>query len=193
MKTGWAIVILAALVFIGCNRQTPSASPNARQTSSNSTTAAAQVNSGQVGPCVSVLQYKTPDGRKLTASLEPSDCNLCGVFGGSTHDPWWRTSASPENQEYLGYQGGDGQLWFTKVHAKYEGGQRDSSHGEIRLWFEHRGPGPAPDGNVKALPEDKDPDHEYQLGFYGSDGRLYGAQILKVLPKAQPCFKVDPR
>ena len=140
----------------------------------------------QVGRSVTELLYVTPDGRKLKASLEPSDVNFPGFPGvQSTYDPMWITTASPHRQVWLGYKGGDGNLWWTKVHAQWQGG----GCGNIEIRFEHRGPG-GPGQKPEDLPEAKSRDVKYKIGFFSWDGSFYTAEAKCVDAKVKPDFVV---
>jgi len=143
----------------------------------------------QLGGCVFELEYVTPDGRKLKASLEDSDCAQCGMPGlQSTRDPRWITTASSQRQEWLGYKGGDGKLWFTKVHAEYGGDGRSPK--KFKFWFEHRGPGNPPGGKVEKLPEKTPDEVKQKIGYFGWDGKRLLASIGVAVPKERPCFAV---
>jgi hypothetical protein len=88
---------------------------------------------------VFVIEYMTPDGRKGRASLEKTS-HTHGPLP-DTRDPWWHLTL-PEGSlrsEWIGYKGGDGQLWYSKVHAELDYGKQ-----LINLWFEHRGAGNVP-------------------------------------------------
>jgi hypothetical protein len=138
---------------------------------------------------VTSFQYVTPDGRRLTASLEPSNYDETGPVI-STHDPWWILSASPKLQKWMGYMGGDRQLWWTKVHAHWDPGLR-----VIKMWFEHRGPGGPPDNDPSNLPEANYGPNDINkslLGHYDWAGRGWHAAIRLAAPNMTPTFEMQP-
>jgi len=114
----------------------------------------------QDGASTPSFDYSTPDGQKRTASLEPTYYDQNGPFY-STHDPMWILSGVSAKQVWIGYTGGDGQLWFSKIHSKYDSGlNRINSH------YEHRGParpGVAPED----LPEADYGDNDINKGLLG--------------------------
>jgi hypothetical protein len=140
---------------------------------------------------MNAIHYMTPDGRKLTASLEPTDCNNCGTPFQQTYDPRWVIDGIADHQTWLGYKGGDNNLWWVKVHAQYVGDPAPfpgaEAPGQIAIWLEHRGPedGRPPDD----LPDGTNDFNRIRIGYFGHDGEPLLATISPwVRPRHSPDF-----
>jgi len=133
------------------------------------------------------LSYAAGDGRKCVAHLESSDCELCGTPAQSTHDPLWITSCRKDKQEWLRYQGGDGKLWWAKIHASYDPGMD-----YIHMAFEHHGPDdPHHPGDPDHLPNGTNESNEHHIRYFGADGKKYDANLSGAKRQTQPAFIVN--
>jgi hypothetical protein len=132
------------------------------------------------------LSYAVGDGRACVAHLESSDCDLCATPAQRTHDPLWITSCSKNKQEWLGYKGGDGKLWWAKIHASYDPGMNF-----IHMAFEHHGPDdPHHRGDPDHLPNGTNESNEHHIVYFGADGNKYDATLSGAEKNIQPAFVV---
>lgn len=133
------------------------------------------------------LSYAVGDGRTCVAHLEPSDCELCGTPEQRTHDPLWVTSCGTNKQQWLRYKGGDGKLWWAKIHASFDPGMN-----YIHMAFEHHGPDdPHHPGDPDYLPNGTNESNEHHIGYFGADGNKYDAGLSGAERKIQPEFIVN--
>jgi hypothetical protein len=142
-----------------------------------------------MGNIVTNFEYVTPDGRKLTASVNKQDLSYSEVGPIiNTTDPRWILTGAPAMEKWMGYKGGDGRLWWTTIHAHWDPGLQ-----VYQLWYEHRGAGDPPGGRPENLPElHYGPNDKYRLGHYDWSGLGWYATIRPCGTQAAVTFEMDP-